>query len=115
MNVEEIRDFVLTLADVEECLPFGPDNLVYKVGGKMFLLLALDRQPLAFNAKSDPNRALELRAQYPEAVKPGYHMNKTHWNTIYCLPGCTATFLKEQIIHSYELVSTKVKKRPNKK
>ncbi|MDB5209509.1 MAG: hypothetical protein JWQ30_336, partial [Sediminibacterium sp.] len=76
MNIEQLQEYCLQKADVEETLPFGPDTLVYKVNGKVFLLTGLESHPLQFNVKCDPDRAIELREEYPEHVLPGYHMNK---------------------------------------
>jgi predicted DNA-binding protein (MmcQ/YjbR family) len=108
MNVEEIRDYAIAKADAEEGFPFGESTLVFKVKGKIFLLLSLEAEPLQFNAKCDPERAMELREQY-DAVQPGYHMNKKHWNTVIVDGTLSNKQLKELIDHSYELVA-KVKK-----
>lgn len=105
MNIESIRDYCLSLPDAEETLPFGPDTLVYKVKGKIFLLMGLDSEELSFNVKCNPDKALELREEFP-CVLPGYHMNKKHWNTIVVDGSVSAKQLKEWIEHSYELVST---------
>ncbi len=107
MDIEQLRDYCLAKADTEETLPFGPDTLVFKVKGKVFLLTGLDRHPLQFNAKCDPDRAIELREVYPQHVLPGYHMNKKHWNTIVVDGAITNALLKELIDHSYELVRKK--------
>ena len=104
MNVETIRSFALSLPDVEETLPFGPDNLVFKVANKMFLLLPLDASPLTFNVKCNPDEAVELREQYPDVVLPGYHMNKKHWNTIVVDGVLSAKQLQQFISDSYGLV-----------
>ncbi len=104
MNVETIRSFALSLPDVEETLPFGPDNLVFKVVNKMFLLLSLDASPLTFNVKCNPDAAVELREQYPDTVLPGYHMNKKHWNTIVVDGVLSAKQLQQFISDSYQLV-----------
>lgn len=109
MNIESIRDYCLSLPDAEETLPFGPDTLVYKVKGKIFLLMGLDSEELSFNVKCDPDKALELREEFP-CVLPGYHMNKKHWNTVVVDGSVSAKHLKEWIDHSYELVA-----RPNRK
>lgn len=109
MNVEEIREYALSKADVEEGFPFGDSALVFKVNEKMFLLVSLDAQPLRFNVKCDPEKAEELREQYP-AILPGYHMNKKHWNTILVDGSLTRKFLKEMIDHSFDLVKPKRKK-----
>ena len=103
MNIETLREYCLSKPDVEETLPFGPDTLVYKVNGKIFLLTGLDEEQLSFNVKCDPDLAIELREQY-DCVLPGYHMNKKHWNTIVVDGSVPAKLLKEWIDHSYELV-----------
>lgn len=111
MNVEEIREYAIALPDVEESFPFDDQTLVFKTGGKIFLLLSLDAQPISFNVKCNPEKAIELREEY-EAVKPGYHMNKKHWNTVVCDGSLGEAFLKEQIDHSYDLIA---KAKPKKK
>jgi predicted DNA-binding protein (MmcQ/YjbR family) len=92
----------------EETLPFGPDTLVFKVYGKVFLLLPLDGDDVQFNVKCDPDLALELRENY-NCVQPGYHMNKKHWNTIVVDGSVKRSVLREWIDHSYNLVSKKKK------
>lgn len=104
MNFETIRDYCLTKPGATESLPFGPDTLVFKVKGKIFLLMGLDEDPLSFNVKCNPERAEELREQY-DCVQPGYHMNKKHWNTIVIDGSVSNKLLKEWIDHSYELVA----------
>ncbi|MDQ2751605.1 MAG: MmcQ/YjbR family DNA-binding protein [Bacteroidota bacterium] len=104
MNVEQIREYALQLPEVEETLPFGPDNLVFKVTNKMFLLLPLDASPLTFNVKCNPDEAVELREQYPDVVLPGYHMNKKHWNTVVVNEVLSAKQLQQFISDSYHLV-----------
>ena len=104
MNIESIRDYCLSLPDAEETLPFGPDTLVYKIKGKIFLLMGLDNEDLSFNVKCDPDKVLELREEFP-CVRPGYHMNKKHWNTVLVDGSVSVKQLKEWIDHSYELVS----------
>lgn len=103
MNIETIREYCLSKPAVEETLPFGPDTLVYKVAGKVFLLMGLDDTELSFNVKCEPEKALELREQYA-SVLPGYHMNKKHWNTIMVDGSVSLKQLKEWIDHSYDLV-----------
>lgn len=107
MDIESLRQFALQLEDTEETTPFGPDTLVYKVNGKMFLLLSLDAQPLQCNVKCKPDEALEWREQYPDAVLPGYHMNKKHWNTIILDGSVPAQLVLQFIINSYGLVRGK--------
>ncbi len=103
MNIESLRDYCLSKPGVEETLPFGPDTLVFKINGKMFLATGLNEDPLSFNVKCDPELALELRETYP-CVRPGYHMNKKHWNTVVVDGSVPSKLLKEWIDHSYMLV-----------
>lgn len=103
MNIEDLREYCLSKKGVEESLPFGEGTLVFKVGSKMFMLLSLDEKPVRFNVKCDPLRAIELRAIYT-CVSPGYHMNKTHWNTIVCDGSVTKKIISAWIDESYELV-----------
>jgi predicted DNA-binding protein (MmcQ/YjbR family) len=110
MDIEQLRDYCLSKANVEESLPFGPDNLVFKVNNKMFLLASLDENPLRFNAKCDPEKAIQLREDHP-CILPGYHMNKQHWNTVIIDGSLKTAELKELIDHSYDLVQTKAKKK----
>jgi len=108
MNVEQIRQYCLSKELATECLPFGPDHLVFKVNNKMFLLLSLIADPSTINVKCDPEKALELRAAY-DCIVPGYHMNKKHWNTIIIEHYLMADEIKKWIDDSYDLVR-KVKK-----
>ena len=109
MDIEQLRDYCLSKPSVEEGLPFGPDVLVYKVNGKIFLLTSLDVPQLQFNVKCNPDLAEELREQY-SCVMPGFHMNKKHWNTILVDGSVSSQLLKEWIDHSYNLVSKAKKK-----
>jgi predicted DNA-binding protein (MmcQ/YjbR family) len=109
MQVDGFREYCLTKRGATEGSPFGPDNLVFKVAGKMFALLALDEIPPAANLKCDPDQALELRDRYEE-VTPGYHMNKKHWNTVQLVGGIPEAEVRRMIDHSYELVVSAVPK-----
>lgn len=108
MNIEELRDFTLTLLDVEEGFPFGEDTLVFKTNNKIFLLVSLSSSPLQFNAKCDPEKAIQLREEY-SCILPGYHMNKKHWNTIIIDGTLSKSQLKEFIKDSHQLVAKKMK------
>ena len=107
MNVETLRVFALQLEEATEGFPFGEDVLVFKVNNKIFMLLPLNEQPVRFNLKCDPEKAIELREHYPNSVLPGYHMNKKHWNTIVINGELKSSLLKEMITDSYELVKGK--------
>ncbi|HEY8780243.1 MAG TPA: MmcQ/YjbR family DNA-binding protein [Mucilaginibacter sp.] len=102
MNLEELREYCMQKPGATEGLPFGADTLVFKVGGKMFLLtsITLGNQ---FNAKCDPELAIELRERYTE-VQPGYHMNKKLWNTVSMDGALSKKALLEMVDHSYDLV-----------
>lgn len=110
MNIELLQQYCLAKKGVTEETPFGPDNLVYKVGGKMFLLASLDAIPLQFNAKCDPEEALQLRDTYP-CVLPGYHMNKKHWNTVLVDGSVSDKTLQSWIDASYHLVLESLPKK----
>ncbi len=109
MESDAFREHCLSKPGATEGMPFGPDALVFKVAGKMFALLALDEVPGSANLKCDPDRALELRDRY-EQVRPGYHMNKKHWNTIELGAGLPSTEVRAMIDHSYELVASSLPK-----
>ena len=104
MNIDTFRDYCLAKKGVTEGLPFGPDNLVLKVMGKMFSIVSLDKVPLRANLKCDPEKAIELREEYEENILPGYHMNKQHWNTLVLDGRLDPKLIFELIDHSYELV-----------
>ncbi len=108
MDIEEFRNFCLALEDVTEEFPFRPNTLVYKVKGKMFALTDLEMFE-SVNLKCDPEEAVELRERYA-AVKPGYHMNKAHWNTVTMDNSISNAMLKEWITNSYNLVRSKLPK-----
>ena len=110
MNAESIRKYALALPGAQESFPFGETTLVFRVKEKIFLLVALDADPLQFNAKCDPEKAMELREAY-DAVKPGYHMNKKHWNTIIIDGSISSKLIKEMIDDSYNLIVQSLPKK----
>ena len=103
MNVEEVRDYCLSKKSVTESTPFDDVTLVFKVAGKMFALLPLDEINLSINLKCEPEKAVSLREMYP-SVKPGYHMNKNHWNTVYVDGTVEKKLILQWIDDSYQLV-----------
>jgi predicted DNA-binding protein (MmcQ/YjbR family) len=109
MDLAEFREYCLTKSGAREETPFGPDVLVFKVGGKMFALAALDEVPPRVNLKCDPDLALDLRDRY-EQVRAGYHMNKKHWNTVEIESGIPDIELRKMIDHSYKLVIERLPK-----
>lgn len=109
MNIEEIREYCLSKPYTEEGFPFDEDTLVFKVFGKMFLLISLSN-PDSINVKCEPELAIELREKYSEVI-PGYHMNKKLWNTVFVNGSIKSKELKGMIDHSYqEVVKTLPKK-----
>lgn len=110
MTLADFCAYCLSLPHVEETMPFGPEALVYKVGGKMFALTVPEDYPAKANLKCDPDRAIELRDRY-EDVQPGYHMNKRHWNTVTLEGRLTNALLRELIDHSYQLVVASLPKK----
>ena len=109
MIAEEIREYCLTKKGVTEGFPFNETTLVFKVGGKMFLLMALDTQPLVFSAKNKEDYNQELREKYYQ-ISGAYHMNKTHWNSVVC-EGLKSDLIKKLIDVSYDLVFESLTKK----
>lgn len=109
MTFESLRNYCLSKKGASEELPFDEHTLVFKVMGKLFALTNIERLPASVNLKCDPERAIELREVY-EAVQPGYHMNKKHWNTITFDGTIPDNEIRTLIDHSYELVVMGLKK-----
>lgn len=110
MNVEEFRTYCISKKGVTEEFPFDESTLVFKVMGKMFALVPLERLPPQANLKCDPERAIALRESYDGSIIAGYHMSKVHWNTLY-LNNLPPQLIFELIDHSYELVVSKLPKK----
>jgi predicted DNA-binding protein (MmcQ/YjbR family) len=110
MHLEELRDYCLSKKGVEEALPFGPETLVFKVMGKIFLLTGIENSPIQFNVKCLPEKVIELREEY-SCVIPGYHMNKQHWNTIICDGSASKKTIFSWIDDSYHLVASSLTKK----
>ena len=110
MDAAELRRWCLAQSGAVEDFPFGPEHSVFKVGGKMFALSTLERTPLAVSAKCEPELALQLRDTYT-AIRPGYHLNKRHWNTITLDGSLSDQLVRELIADSYDLVVSALPKR----
>ena len=110
MNIEEFRAYCISKPGVEETLPFGPSALVFKVMGKMFTICDIDNFT-GFSAKCDPERALELREAYPDAITGAYHMNKKHWNSVRCDGAVPRKLIYQLIDDSYDLVAQSLPKK----
>ncbi len=116
MNIEQIREYCLSLNGVTEDMPFGDDTLVFRVMNKIFALVNLSGET-TINLKCDPARAIELREEH-HAIIPGYHMNKQHWNTIIMDGSLKKELVTSLIDHSYDLIVAslpKVKKEELKR
>jgi predicted DNA-binding protein (MmcQ/YjbR family) len=103
MDLAQFREYCLSKSHATESTPFGPEVVVFKIGGKMFALAGIDEVPTGVNLKCDPDLALDLRDRY-EQVTPGYHMNKKHWNTVEIESAIPDSELRKMIDHSYDLV-----------
>lgn len=110
MNVEAFREYCISKKGVTEEFPFDENTLVFKVMGKMFALVPLERLPPQANLKCDPERALALRESYDGVITAGYHMSKIHWNTLY-ITNLPPKLTVELIAHSYGLVVSKLPKK----
>lgn len=113
MNIEDFRAYCLLKNGVSESFPFDDNILVFKVGGKMFVALDVDKFE-SFNAKCLPERAIQLRERYP-GILPGYHMNKKHWNTIMADGSVPDELMCELADHSYDLVLASLPKAVRQK
>jgi predicted DNA-binding protein (MmcQ/YjbR family) len=110
MDAAELRGWCLQQGEAFEDFPFGPEHSVFKVAGKMFALSALDRAPLEVSVKCEPDLAVGLRNSY-SAIRPGYHLNKRHWNTITLDGSLSDQLVRELIEDSYDLVVSALPKR----
>ena len=104
MEIDEIVNYALSLPETEESFPFGENNLVLKTKGKMFITLNLVSFPSTMNYKATPDDIIDQRDQYPDAVFPGFHMNKKHWNTLHLNRIVPSKVIKEFVFNSYTLV-----------
>ena len=110
VDAAALRDWCLGRPGAVEDFPFTAEHSVFKVHGKMFAISALGRTPLEVSVKCEPELAVELRASYPE-IRPGYHLNKRHWNTITLDHSLPDQLLRDLIEDSYDLVVSKLPKR----
>ncbi|MFL5830451.1 MAG: MmcQ/YjbR family DNA-binding protein [Solirubrobacteraceae bacterium] len=103
MNPAQLRKSCLSFPGSQESFPFGPENSVFKVGGKIFALSRLTAEPLRISLKCEPGLAEQLRKAHP-AVIPGYHLNKRHWNTVIIDGSLPDQTIVDLIEDSYDLV-----------
>jgi predicted DNA-binding protein (MmcQ/YjbR family) len=110
LEASELREWCLAQNGAIEDFPFTPEHSVFKVAGKMFALSALEREPLEVSVKCEPELAVELRNSYP-AIRPGYHLNKRHWNTITLDDSISDQLVRDLVEDSYDLVVSALPKR----
>ena len=100
-----LRKLCLSFPGTYEDFPFGPNASVFKVEGKMFAISLLKSSPLTVSLKCEPELAEQLRGSYPDAVTPGYHLNKRHWNTVLCDGGLVSDeMVGDMVEDSYDLI-----------
>ncbi|MET9154238.1 MmcQ/YjbR family DNA-binding protein [Streptomyces griseoflavus] len=104
MTPRQLRALCLSFDAAVEDFPFNAETSVFKVRGKLFALTALDARPLTVNLKCDPEDAIRLRAEHPDLIVPGYHMNKRHWNTVTVDGALPDRLVRELVEDSYDLV-----------
>jgi predicted DNA-binding protein (MmcQ/YjbR family) len=110
MDATALRAWCLGRPGAVEEFPFGPETSVFKVAGKMFALSGLDRVPLRVSVKCEPELAADLRTSYP-AIRPGYHLNKRHWNTITLDGSLPDQLVRDLIEDSYDLIVSALPRR----
>jgi len=110
MNIEEFREYCLNKKAVTEETPFDPDTLVFKVLGKVFAITGIDTFEY-INLKCDPEYAIELRKEFSGSIRPGYHMNKKHWNSVGTDGMVPDSLMYALIDHSYDKVLEKLSKK----
>jgi predicted DNA-binding protein (MmcQ/YjbR family) len=110
VTADELRACCLAQAGAIEDFPFGPNTSVFKVAGKMFALTALGQTPLEVSVKCEPEIALDLRRSYA-AIRPGYHLNKRHWNTVTLDASLPDQLVRDLIEDSYDLVVSALPRR----
>jgi predicted DNA-binding protein (MmcQ/YjbR family) len=109
MSLEELREYCLSKEFCTEDTPFGPNTLVFRIAGKIFGLTSLDSDECRINLKCEPDYAIELREKY-DFIIPGYHMNKTHWNTVIAKKA-HLNLMKSLVDHSYEIIKASLSKK----
>ena len=110
MDAAALRACCLGMSGAVEEFPFGPNTSVFKVGGKMFALSALEREPLEVSLKCEPDLAVGLRESYA-AIRPGYHLNKRHWNTVTLDGRLADPVVCDLVEDSYDLVVSGLPRR----
>ena len=104
MDAAGLRALCLSFPGAYEDFPFGPEHSVFMVEKKLFAISALGVTPLKVSLKCEPELAEQLRASYPDAVAPGYHLNKRHWNTVTLDGTLTDAMVHDMVEDSYDLI-----------
>lgn len=110
MNIEEVREYGLSLPKATERCPFGPDTLSLEIGGRIFCLMTLDGQWSFYNLKVDPELGIELCERYA-GIRPGYHMNKRHWISVEFDDDVSPSLQKALIRHAYNCTLSKISRK----
>jgi predicted DNA-binding protein (MmcQ/YjbR family) len=110
VNADELRTWCLARPGAVEDFPFGPEHSVFKVAGRMFAISALERAPLEVGLKCEPELAVDLRETHA-AIRPGYHLNKRHWNTVTLDGSLPDALVRDLVEDSYDLVVGALPKR----
>ena len=110
MRSQDLRDLCLSFPGSQETFPFGPENSVFKVAGKIFALSRLDGEPLRVSLKCEPALAEQLREAHA-AIAPGYHLNKHHWNTVTLDGSIPESMVHDLVEDSYDLVVSSLPKK----
>ena len=112
MTAAALRKLCLSFPGAYEDFPFGPNASVFKVEGKLFAISLLRSAPLRVSLKCEPELAEQLRGSYPDAVTPGYHLNKRHWNTVLCSEGAVSDeMVRDMVEDSYDLIVAAMPRR----
>ena len=112
MNIEELREYCISVKGASESFPFDESTLVFKVMNKMFAYASLEPKDGRFNVnlKCNPEKSIELREKY-EGVRQGIHTSSIMWNAVYLAADVPDSLIKELIIHSVEEVIQKLPKK----
>lgn len=109
-RMEMLRDYMLDKPATADDFPFGPQAMVFRVAGKIFAIMPWEENPISVSLKCDPDRAVELREQYP-GITGAWHLNKTHWNGVRMDDSVSMELVQELIDHSYELIVASLPKK----
>ena len=109
-RMEILREYMLSKPCTTDDFPFGPQAMVFKVAGKIFGIMPWEENPISISLKCDPDRAVQLREQYP-GITGAYHLDKTHWNGVKMDDSVSMDLVRELMDHSYELITASLPKK----